>query len=65
MFKLQYRRKGAIQREGSEPYMCKGFKKHVHVIHEEKQVFYSTTCPDCFSKMLNHPEILEQLNSKK
>jgi len=45
--------------------MCKGFKKHVHVIHEEKQVFYSTTCPDCFSKMLNHPEILEQLNSKK
>lgn len=44
--------------------MCKGHE-HIHVTHEDKKVFYSTNCTDCFSKMLNHPEILEQLNSKK
>lgn len=46
--------------------MCKQFNKHIQVIRgEHKKVSFSTTCPECFSKVLNHPELLNKLAEVK
>lgn len=45
--------------------MCKSFNQHIRVIHENDKILYSTTCTDCFQKLLKDPKAFEQIHSKK
>lgn len=45
--------------------MCKGFEEHIHVIRENDEILYSTTCTECFHKLLNDPDVWDQISTKK
>lgn len=44
--------------------MCKQYKEHIHIIQDNGNTTYSTSCPDCFQKLLKHPELLKENSNK-
>lgn len=45
--------------------LCKGVDEHIHVTREAERILYSTTCTECFHRLLTDPEIYELLEAKK
>lgn len=43
--------------------MCNQYKEHIHMSNVDG-ISYSTSCTECFSNMLENPEILAELQNE-